>query len=253
MTLPDIATLSLSESVVEHGTDVKTKKPPKAGFLSLSPELRNRVYHLAFQSGGAVHIIRSRRHVVCEKSAAALVTMYKGQENIPWADMTSLQGHCTPGHAVTLRPLYIPGRLPLQLLQVCKQIYRDARLIPLAMNEFTVWGITLHAFLARLTREQRGALRRLTLHCTFDGLFTGSLSEDLTGLEHLCISIQVGGFKWRPETNGGDFTGRDCVGRARKSVVVLIYRGSTCTPQMMEVATELEHDLLWRPGRRRLA
>lgn len=53
--------------------------------------------------------------------------------------------------------------LPLSLLQVCKDIYRETRLLPYESNTFKMWSEVVSQFLRARTPDQLRSLRSLTI------------------------------------------------------------------------------------------
>jgi hypothetical protein len=93
---------------------------------------------------------------------------------------------------------HVSSRVPVHLLQVCRQIYHEAVLKPFAQATFDF--ISPEAFLAKLVPGQARAIARTRFMCDVGWLFNLSKGarSSLKGLKHVEIHYGIDGYYMPP-------------------------------------------------------
>ena len=203
----------------------KTESP----LLALPPELRTRIWQStltgSLTGGDTVHVwldvSHGIRHSVCVKS----------QSNREWAEVIKTSP-ADPPEAIDCRnypsthepcahnncagyndnPLKIPTdrRLNLSVLGVCRQIHREAALIPYEANVFSLQSpCTVEPFLSALVSAQARAVRNLTLSRVGTYRLVGDrrlIGRKLRGLRDLTCSVSFNNIRFLGRVEYGDET-----------------------------------------------
>ena len=129
----------------------------------------------------------------------------------------------------------------LNLLIVCRQIYRETRLLPFSENTFCFTDFDAHdhllAFLSYLQPFQRAAIRRVAMHCNGGrnkqlarlgvSHYTRHITSGLRGLRELDFTFTPYSWHHARALFGGVELPGDAVGtsRAAMDAQVLVFRG----------------------------
>lgn len=191
---------SISASRYDSHANSAVANSQNSPLLSLPAEIRNRIYSLVL-GGNSIHIVflsvsyRPDRiqHTLCraEMSDADFVRAYKADGDMEDPkDCEVRHDRCVPKGEWWM-PSDMP-KLSLALLRTCRQIYKEAALLPYAENEF-IFGPRfepLHNcsdFVASLLATQRRAIKTLTFLNTnlTDNNLNATAVKSMTGVRKL--------------------------------------------------------------------
>ncbi|SMR45996.1 unnamed protein product [Zymoseptoria tritici ST99CH_1E4] len=201
----------------------------ESALLRLAPELRNRIAEFVLQPG-SIHVYPTEsgkpsfqvaicRHGVPEPEFFAdsklrdseiiedhddRHSLCIGQES--FADVPREVSTLKSGFGYYQKPrIETPERPSLALLQTCRQLNLEMRLLPFTGNNFvfaTDTSSTFKAFMPKLTRPQRRAIRSISIiteSCwPARNEFSSTLLPELTSVESLTVRIRNNvGQRWR--------------------------------------------------------
>ena len=172
VSLQIILTRNLLANAYDYSSNENATESP---LLRLPAEIRNRVYGYVL-GGKTLHIIKYHkspskvvfRYNTCRLPEAdshqADCVRENGSEN---TSFDYIKYHEAQGCRFAGRDRFNTGRLDIQLLRVCRQIHREAALIPYTMNTFSFneEHCIFCPFLNGLMASQQRALRGVTFYC----------------------------------------------------------------------------------------
>ena len=160
-------------------------------FLRLPPETRCRIYDFTFGD----HVIRVKRSqtIFCHSSQAYELEHRKHYDQRVTHESSSSPRQHSP--SVPLDTSHTHGRsnVPVQLLQVCRQIYHEAVLKPFTQPSFDIDASRhdVDLFLARLVPGQARAIAHARFYCYFGFYLSDLAASQFKGLQHIELEIGV--------------------------------------------------------------
>lgn len=195
-----VSCCSAFSSVYPNNKRSTTKNSEASPLLRFPPEIRNRIYEYVL-GGNTVHMIMTPErqiepsrltHRLCklgdkDQAEYPRCSLVSKMDRIVWPNTGTAyhQRHIAPGcHLTTDQPRGYGFRLSLSLLKSCRQIHKEAALLPFIHNTFTCTGDQgLEVFIDKLFPVQRRALHRLIV--ISKGLISLRSIDRLARLTHL--------------------------------------------------------------------
>jgi len=183
--------------------------------LQLPAELRNQIYEFVL-GGQLIHIrcrddldlpfskpILSRQLCIAKETELEAYKKFKVSDQHPGSGPPYSIGNCEDRHSTCEHELW--SKLSPTILRTCRQIYREARLVPYHANTFSFTSAdTLDQFVTSLIPVQKLAIRSLHLDMMFDDEYDrreyneclkNTVVEGLPRLRdvHLCLELRFDG------------------------------------------------------------
>ncbi|KAF2162118.1 hypothetical protein M409DRAFT_27498 [Zasmidium cellare ATCC 36951] len=177
---------------------ISDRNSTESPLLNLQPEIRNRIFLYAL-GNSTIHLwtdpkTHQQRYTVCsaKKCTEGLLEHVTKAKRPFYSTFRKYSYPCNDKE---------PIRLPLQLLQTCRQVYEEAALIPFSTNRFQVGDEAFREFAYRIMAFQKRAIKSLSLLL---GLAWGSIEKHVAmgfrNLQELKVVVLHG---IQPQTHRG--------------------------------------------------
>ena len=179
--------------------------------LRLPPEVRCRIYDYAFGSC-VVHVnvgYKGSRHTLTNCSSPQKCEAPLLQRRIQRIIKSSYPYNATWWHLEVCRKpsnRQVTCKIPVHMMQVCRQIYHEVALKPFAEASFHVIIPDRHCrsemklFLATLVPTHARAIAHLRFSLIEDQFLSGTIAKHLTGLKHVEIhTITYYDYPYQPD------------------------------------------------------